>query len=235
MGETITILPDYAHYFSNYLNDTIVVKSAAMLNDSWVFYDDTSFIHYEATVTTEDTMTVLGVLDSVKTISIIAKDSAGAVVPDIYNGRVLILSKNHGFVRCFDVYNFPSQLNHGFDYYSYKAGGLDFDLVSFHNPTKLELYDYQVGDRFQRWVYSWLTNYETFLILDKQIINQSEINYKALRTYEERLPGPTYGNKTTMSVQTIFADTSKLFDLALLPEEWGMAEFIRYKMFDSQF
>lgn len=235
LGETITILPDYTHYFSNYLNDTLVIKTSAKLNDSWVFYDDTSVVHYEATVTAEDTMTVFGTLDSVKTIIITAKDTVGIVVPDIYNGMVLVLSKNHGLVRCFDVYNFPSQLPHGFDYYSYKAGSLDFSLVAFHNPTKLELHDYEVGDKFQRWDYSGFINYETFLILDKQVITLSEISYKVLRTYEKRKLPPTNGNETTMNIRTIVADTTKLFDMTLLPEEWGGTEFIYYDKSDSQF
>lgn len=239
LGETITILPDYTHYFSNYLNDTLVIKTSAKLNDSWVFYNDTSFVHYTATVTAEDTMTVLGTFDSVKTIIITAKDTAGIVVPDIYNGKVIVFSKNHGFVRCFDLYNFPSQLPHGFDYYSYKAQSMDFSLVSFHNPTMLELHDYDVGDKFQRWdwmfqnVYS--PSYTTLLVLDKFVLSPDKIEYKILKTIEKRSIYPPYKTETTLSVFTLTSDTTLLFNMTSLPEEWGMERFMRYNPSDSEF
>lgn len=239
LGATITILPDYTHHFNNYVNDTVVIKASATLNDSWVLYDDTSVVHYEATVTAEDTMTVLGTLDSVKTITITAKDTGGVVVPDIYNGKVMVLSKNKGFVRCFDVYNFPSQLPRGFDYYSHEAGGLDFNLVSFHNPTKLELHDYQPGDRFQRWdwtfQYSYKPAYTTLLVLDRVTISPTQNQYRILKTIEKRDLYPPYKKETILSVYTLAADTTLLFDMKRLPEEWGMTRFMNYNPVDSDF
>jgi hypothetical protein len=237
LGETITILPDGTHYFSNYTNDTLVIKASAMLNDSWVFYDDTSVVHYEATVTAEDTMTVLGTLDSVKTIIITAKDTAGIVVPNIYTGKVIVFSKNHGFVRCFDLYNFPSQLPHGFDYYSYKAQSMDFSLVSFHNPTTVELHDYKVGDRFQRMDYSYMyvnVAYTSLLILDKQV-SGSQVTYNVLETVEKVKAVPPLGNETVMSVINIVADNRTFLDLQKLPEEWGGRVILFYNPVDEQF
>jgi hypothetical protein len=106
LGKNVIQKADGTFIFNNFW-DTVYIRSKAHLGESWVFFKDTNYIHYTAMVTSVDTMTILGVIDSVKKISIKA-DSAGTIVTvDPLNNFSIILSKNYGFVQVFDLYTFP--------------------------------------------------------------------------------------------------------------------------------
>lgn len=106
VGKKVVQKPDGTFIFNN-LWDTVFIKTQSHTGDSWIFYNDTSVFSYIATVTSEDTMTILGILDSVKTITITA-DSAGIYHPiDPVNNFQIILSKNQGFMQIFDLFTFP--------------------------------------------------------------------------------------------------------------------------------
>lgn len=109
-GGNVIKQADGTFLFDNLWGDTVVVKTQAVLGDSWTFFDDTTQISYTATVTAIDTMTILGVLDSVKTITISADTAGAPYVSDPVNGFQLKLSCNNGFVQAFDLYTFPYHL-----------------------------------------------------------------------------------------------------------------------------
>jgi hypothetical protein len=73
LGDKIILKQDGTHLFINAWNDTITIKSHAILNESWILNTDTLDVFFVASITAIDTMTILGVLDSVKTITIMAK------------------------------------------------------------------------------------------------------------------------------------------------------------------
>jgi hypothetical protein len=63
--------------FNTIMLDTVIIKTQANVGESWVFYNDSSSNYYIATVTSKDTMTILGTVDSIKTITLTAyADSA---------------------------------------------------------------------------------------------------------------------------------------------------------------
>jgi len=173
LGKAVIEDSNGAFYFDNmWNNDSIILKSKAQPGDSWTFFADTTSFSYKATVTATDTMTILGITDSVKVITI-ESDSAGAVYSsDPVNGFQIILSKNNGFVQIFDLYTFPyhepgntryrKPLS---DYYldlvegaivcncdmppSYNNATVQnsiFHLVPFHNPTLIEVNNFSVGE-----------------------------------------------------------------------------------------
>lgn len=173
LGKQVAALADGTWLFDNIWNDTVMIKTQAHAGDSWVFMDDTSDVYYEANVTAEDTMMVMGVLDSVKKINITAYNGSG-VVADIVNGFQIILSKEHGFVHVFDLYTFPYHYPHqqyqaGLDYYLDKTIGPTFGFavpytyptmgfqsqtftqIPLINPTNMQLHDYNVGDVFEHY------------------------------------------------------------------------------------
>ncbi len=95
------------YYFNKY-EDTIILKTNSQLSDSWIITKDTmSNLIFEATITQMDTLTINGILDSTKTISIQAFQN-NVSVNSVYNSLKIILSKNHGLVQAFDFYGFPN-------------------------------------------------------------------------------------------------------------------------------
>ena len=111
LGRNVVKQQDGTFVFDN-IWDTVFIKAHAHTGDSWIFFNDTTDISYVATVTAEDTMTVAGTLDSVKTITITA-DSGGLVNAfDPVNNFQIIVSKNNGFVQVFDLCTFPYHYPH---------------------------------------------------------------------------------------------------------------------------
>ncbi|MCW3123512.1 MAG: C-terminal target protein [Flavipsychrobacter sp.] len=171
LGKRVLQQTDGTFLFDNMWSDTVTIRTQAHAGDSWVFYNDTTSRYYTATLIAEDTMTVLGTLDSVKTISIHAFTKTGPDPTDPADTLQLMLSKDHGFVNIFDLYTFPyhkpdTLYGPGFDYYldhllqfryywsprPSRANSI-FSLVDLVNPTYEQLYDWNPGDVFENQVY----------------------------------------------------------------------------------
>lgn len=171
MGAEIMQLKDGMYLFFNHWGDTVAIQSQAQLNDRWVIHHDTNDIYYEAEVTAVDTITVLGVSDSVKTITITAYDKNGANTTASANGMQFMLSKRHGFYKVIDIYFFPyhfpgddsAWFYPNYDHYTDQIGGFDtYTLVDYKNARLSEIYNYNVGD--------------IFFILDKPNVQNGEVD-----------------------------------------------------------
>jgi hypothetical protein len=250
VGETITILPDGTHYFDNFWGDTVVIKTHAVLNDTWTLFDDTSDIYYTATLSAVDTMTVVGVVDSIKEITIHAFNSGGTFTADPLHNAKLILSKSHGFVQAVDMFMFPLHepnkgYKDGFDYFLKKtivgnptlSNGLLFRLVNFYNPDMLEVYGFDIGDRFSSsrnmggWPYPSLRQ---SVVVNKITINSTEIEYALSNASSSYIP-PQGAYVTSYSTSPLKITSAKLFDTVTMPEEWGVELFYRYMPNDTSF
>lgn len=160
VGKNVIQKSNGTFLFNNAYHDTIIIQTQAALGDSWNFYSDSGKTFYMATVTSLDTMTILGGLDSVKKVTINAFNPAPDS-DDLVNNFSFILSKYHGFVQVFDLYNFPYRsasdtsvacADHYFQFLNTSWGNLIpqiFSITDFHVPANLELYDYHPGDAFQ--------------------------------------------------------------------------------------
>jgi hypothetical protein len=206
LGKDALKQPDGTFFIKNRFNDTVVIKTGATVGSTWVFYNDTTNAYYLANVTSVDTQTVLGVLDSVKRIKLTAYIGSTVNTADFVNNFEIILSKDHGFVQAFDLYAFPyhkpdSAFRHGLDYLvdklcdSTTATGTHymtsplvansvFRLVDYHLPTYLELYDFSPGDAFcsgeSRTVLLYNLDYSTFRydsIVSKNVIDAWHVQY----------------------------------------------------------
>ncbi len=174
LGKKVVSKPDGTFLFDNLWGDTVQIMTKANVGDTWMFFDDTTDISYLATVTSKDTMTILGGLDSVKKIRITAKRAGSVNTSDPVHNFEIILSKSHGFADIFDLYTFPYHYPDSFndirhaDYYldllldNLGDGdlGVHFDnlpninnsvfhQVRFYNPRMNEIHHYQVGDVFE--------------------------------------------------------------------------------------
>ncbi len=140
LGKRVIQLNDGRYLFDNIWHDTVFINTQASTGDTWMFYTDSSTRYYKATMIAKDTMTVLGVLDSIKRILISAHDISGHVSGDYVDSFELKLSKNHGFVQVFDLYTFPYHAPNALydalvDYYLQNVVNPHITDLPIHSPS----------------------------------------------------------------------------------------------------
>ena len=250
MGKRIIQQPDGITHFENRLGDSIIIKTAATTGAQWNFYSDTTATHYTASVTATDTMTVLGQVDSVKTIAIQAMHGNTVLANDPVNKYIIRLSKNHGFVQAFDFFTFPYHdtgysaialqdyfllLNHYTDT-SYAA----FRLIEYHNPLAADIYDFAPGDMLissgmyypgTTAVYS-VSSARLDSIISRQVTGPNIIYTSRVRTSvltDYWSPGAPYNTvyQSGISQLVIPIGTLAIMDSLKMPEE-GNNSFIYY-------
>ena len=177
LGKHVIQKTDGTWLFDNMWQDTVVIKTQAGIGDTWPFFNDVTNIHYTATVISTDTMTVLGSIDSIKTILITADTAGIPRLTDPVNNFTIKLSKDHGFVQVFDLFTFPYHLPDSLsdicylDYYLDLVIGRNdgfgeliptpirgplpdvnnslFKLVALNNPTEKDIYNFVSGDVYE--------------------------------------------------------------------------------------
>lgn len=235
LGSQIIISNDGAHYFINYNNDTVVIKTQAALNDTWMLYDDTGSTFYMASVTSVDTMTVAGVADSAKTITITAMNSQGVVSTDGLNNQEIVITKNNGFAKEIDLFNFPRQKDNltGYDVFTDKAGSRDFIKINFVNPDRTSIWDFNAGDEYQ-FDESASSPYHGKYVLSR--VDDVTVGPAQEHIYSLVVVTNRYGyikTTTEITTSTMQVTPGPLLNLKLLPEEWGMEEHLWYKPGDT--
>lgn len=251
LGKTIIEKQDGTSLFDNYWGDTVVIKTRAALYDKWIFYDDTTKIFYEAEVTRIDTQTINGQLDSVKTITLWAKDNNGVVSSDVLNNTQILISKSFGFVQVCDLYIFPlhepgKPYKRGFDYFldnycnTNSSGKINyiFRLTDFHSPTNFEINDFHIGDEFGYSYYNYGGSdiISRITILQKDTISSNEIKYTydQIAEYKDHSSGMPkyYTNRNVVSSST---NAALLLDTTYMPEESTQPDAFWYYPDDTSF
>ena len=157
IGWKIIINPNGENYFFNRDYDTIFIDADAKLNESWIFFHSNQYEYYRAEVVEHDTMSFLGVTDSVKRIEInLISDKRSDTLYEI------AISKNHGFIKVLNFRDFP-----GFDISSLQPMEHTLIASSILNSSKVlltygDVHDYDEGDIIHKssyyedpWVYIW--------------------------------------------------------------------------------
>lgn len=155
IGKSVIIRDNGLNEFINKMGDTISIKTNAKIDDKWVAFTIQDSLSIEATILSHDTLTFLGISDSVKTIGFQAYDKSMNQLDLEINDMQLQISKSHGFVTVFNFYLFPN-LQVDFPYVSFEEYSLEeYSLIGLSNPkigidnlTWFEVNDYQVGDEF---------------------------------------------------------------------------------------
>lgn len=248
-GKTITDYQGYT-FTGNYRGELISIKRNAVVGETWSFFQDSSAIHYEATVIGMDTLSVAGETDSVKIIELRAIDAAGnTAVADSVNGLLLKLSQHHGWVAAIDFYLFPYRQPDGmydasFDCYFYEftdggfrlnSNNLIFNRVDYKIPYGYAIYDFQPGDTLK---YSGGRDFSfnSYIIERKDVFvtsrteTDSSIYYtytfNVWNTYYPGNAGPqtSYGTNTgSWNIRN-----NLLADTATMPEEMSNDAYYQY-------
>lgn len=135
LGSRVIVNSSGLTTFFNSAGDSIFIKSLALLNEAWPMYTFANGNYLEAKITSIDSVTINGMPDSVKIISLQCKDVGGNAIYNEFNGRDLRISKRYGISKLYDFYNFP-------------ADTIAYSITAFHVMTVGELYDYNVADEF---------------------------------------------------------------------------------------
>jgi hypothetical protein len=142
------------YHFFNLNGDTILVKSKAALNNSWTLAPLRNGRSLEAIVANIQLELVLGVIDSVKTIEVRAKNSLGQILPfDLYTGLNFKLSKQHGLIStpAFRLMNSNTPLGvqpNGSALYELKSRKSNNQWLGAQDIKLNDLFNVHIGDEY---------------------------------------------------------------------------------------
>jgi hypothetical protein len=189
-------------------NDTFHLRTLAAQGDYWTWSPGVTAI-----VTNVAAATVFGLPDSTKTIS-------------LGNGKEIILSKEHGFVKTYSFLPFAEQLGQ-FPDIDFHLWGIPGQNLGPDLPHTAEIYDFQAGDQICKYgdlrennshTYEWTTvNYTGSIPCIFPTYSYDVERYREIRPY----PGMMTSNyfPTTMMTPPCTATSATDSLLELLPYE----------------
>ncbi|MBI3509459.1 MAG: T9SS type A sorting domain-containing protein [Bacteroidetes bacterium] len=158
--------------FFNAGNDTILVKRNASVGDAWHLFNFPNGDYLEATLSSISFQNVVTAMDSVKIISLQAKNSSGNNINNIFNGNEIWLSKDHGLAKFYTTLDFPNDVTE-FTLAGMNAAGTPALTHDF-------IYNFNVGDDFQ-WTGGWnqmmsgsFNDYKEWKVISKYISANSD-------------------------------------------------------------
>ncbi len=201
--------------FFNKNNDTIKIKRTAKLNEQWISFEIKDSISIVAKVTDFDTLEIIGILDSTKTISFQAYNKNMTPINHCLNNMTIILSKFYGLVKAFNFYLFPcceceNYLNENFQ--EFNLIGLSKPQIGIQNLTWFNVFDFQTGDEIHS-LYTedcWGSGWNDYSITQKTIVKYlSRIDYPDSIVYEIEIKRSKYTRWIDTSSFDFINDTRK--------------------------
>ncbi len=252
IGKKVIIKSDGYNIFLNKYNDTIKINPLANLNDSFILYKYSNSNYIEATITNFDTASFIGFVDSVKTISLLVKDTGDDTISDFLNNKTIMLSKNYGLIKLPDFYEFPydsiPDITSLLNIYAYNYKPF-YNLVGKTNPnagivniTSKEIFDFNIGDEFHTEDINTLIGPQSKwkLLLISIIIDKSYSNFNDTVIYKVKRCGSeetwdtssykfSYINDT---VFTSYAITNNILDYQPRQTFYDKNGYFGYSFFD---
>ncbi|MDQ3100353.1 MAG: hypothetical protein M3R08_03125, partial [Bacteroidota bacterium] len=179
----------------NLFNDTLKFNYTLALTDTIPFLvdDDQQFA---IVIDQIDTMNILGVVDSVQKFSIVHQTLLGEPINSALNGSHIIIGKELGLIRFFQVDSFPSVLK------PLRLLGDGNHELGLYEITPAVVHDYQIGDIVQFRIASGTYSNPSVLYFNKYTIlsrieNDSMVIYEGeYSTYYPLLPIFNTGTST---------------------------------------
>ncbi len=149
LGEKIIVKSNGQNLVFNKNNDTVFIKTNALLNEVWVAFQIPGEMIITAQVSEVDTLSFLGLNDSVKYISFQVYNQGMIPINHMLNTCEIILSKNYGMIKTLNFYHFPDIEVCDFDCQYLKEfyiAGMSNPMAGISNFTSLDIYNFQPGD-----------------------------------------------------------------------------------------
>lgn len=205
IGKSVTMEDDGLNKFINKTGDTITLKVNASLGEKWIAFALNDSLKIEATLISHDTLTFLGITDSVKTIKFQAYDKSMNQFDLEINYMNIQISKFHGFITTMNFYFFPN-FNADYQYEileEYHLIGLSSPKVGVNNLTWFEVNDFQVGDELHVLDESSCWYGDGY---GSSLINKAIYKYLERTDYSDSI---VYRYSRTQSTFTTFTDRSE--------------------------
>src|SRR3972149_4068812 len=176
--DKMVVQPNGNHLFFNQNNDTILLQPFSNLNNTWVLYRYSNGDYIEAGVSSVVQQLIFSITDSVKIITLQAKDISNNPIANIFNGKEIRIGKNNGITHFYSTLYFPA------DTFSFNLIGKSNPQEGITNLTIPQIYEWNIGDEFQysggynQMISGVMYDYEQFIILTKTIsLNNDTIVY----------------------------------------------------------
>ncbi|MFZ4455849.1 MAG: T9SS type A sorting domain-containing protein [Bacteroidales bacterium] len=147
IGKRVVVKSNGDNCFINKDGDSILLKTKAVLKDSWTAYSKGNLLIITAEVTGYEKSMFLGLEDSVKTITFHVFDATMKPKPNGYDGKQIKISKHYGIVESKSFYIFPNEIDNSFDL-NFTLAGMTNPKVGVQNLTANDIWDYNEGDEY---------------------------------------------------------------------------------------
>jgi hypothetical protein len=128
--------------FFNWMNDSIWINTQANPGDSWQLMKLGDTGYFMASLTSISVEDILGNSDSVKTITLQAKNNYGQPMEHPLNGEQIKLSRTFGFTLIYNFTTFPNDTTPLF------LAGKTNPPIGYQNISFFDCYDFNIGDEF---------------------------------------------------------------------------------------
>ena len=188
LGKSVSIKSDGDNIFLNRDRDSITIKTAALKDESWLAYEIADSIKVMATVSDHNTMTFMGVVDSVKTIEFAVYDKNMVEQDYSLSSMQVKISKNYGLVKTLNYYQFPNYESEYPNEYlcEYNIIGITNPEIGVQNLTWFDVFDLQPGDelhvQYENWAYDERTDIKTI----KKCIERTDYTDSICYTYKRK-------------------------------------------------
>ena len=142
IGDKVIIRSDGYNIFFNLNKDSIKIKTKANSGETWNAYqqNDTTIIY--AKIISIDTLSFIGLTDSVKTIEFQAYDTSHNPIENVLNAKTILISKNYGIIKTLNFAEFS-------DIYScqeFNLAGITDPQKGIKNLTEKDIFNFNIGD-----------------------------------------------------------------------------------------
>ncbi|MCH8903576.1 MAG: T9SS type A sorting domain-containing protein [Bacteroidetes bacterium] len=170
LGSEVIKKIDGEYIFINEENDSIKIQSKGTVNAKWRAFELGGGNFIESEITNIDTAKVLGIIDSIKTLTFNARDSLNNLIPNAINGQTIRLSKSYGLTSALNFKKFPDQI------ISYELAGIYETKQGAYAIKNTDIFDFDPGDEFhykiRRYYLSAPLHVNYTLYLKKTILNK---------------------------------------------------------------
>ncbi|MDD2797475.1 MAG: T9SS type A sorting domain-containing protein [Bacteroidales bacterium] len=143
LGKQVIVKSNGTNCFLNSDNDTLAIKTNALLGESWeVYRKGLTLITAEIKAIQKETF--LGLSDSVKTITFHVFDASMKPIANPLEGKQIKISKQYGIIQALDFYDVP--LTQFFVGEVVSLLGMTYPKVGVQNLLWKEIWDIHPGD-----------------------------------------------------------------------------------------
>lgn len=203
MGNYVLKNSNGEYIFNNFLNESILIKNNASLNESWECFNNGSSI-IQATLINKEEQTFLDITDTVQEITFQLVSTTRDEVLQNLTDVNLKISRQYGLIETPSMFLFPYTNTHNFKEVpgNYTLTGHTQNNTKV-NLTAFDIYNFSIGDEFHcLYLDKPLTGYNTieqtiYKILDKTYDTQENTFHYQMLVCKKR----TTGEVTTLQQQ----------------------------------